>query len=440
MPVHITAEEESIINESPEISMGENPVLYEKLIAFFPAFGSTNYILYFFGQLVSLIGTWLQMVAQGWLVLQLTNSAFLIGVVAAAGTLPSLLFSLFGGVIVDRYPKKYILFFTQISSMICAVIMGVLTIMHVITVFEIILLSFLLGIVTALDIPARQAFVVELVDKDSIASAVALNSGIFNAARVIGPSIAGFLIALVGTGGAFVLNGISFIAVVIALYYIRVPIIVSNKHLHPWKAIKEGVAFSFAHPILRVLLIFTGIVSIFGWSYTTVMPVIAQDTFHLDASGLGLLYAAGGLGALVATGLVSGFSHKISSTMFIIGGNILFALALGLFTLTHNLPLALVLLFFSGIGLLTEFATINTAIQHMVDDEVRGRVMSIYSLMFIGLSPLGNVEVGFLAERFSSAFAIQVGAILVFISGIVVFSLRKRIQKEHIAYTGAKNN
>lgn len=434
MAIEYTPEEQSIISESAEISIGENPIFLEKLVSFFPALGSRNYVLYFIGQLVSIAGTWLQMVAQGWLVLQLTNSAFLIGLVAAAGTLPSLLFSLFSGVVIDRFPKKYVLYFTQIASMVLAFILGVLTIIRVITVLEITILAFLLGIVTALDIPARQAFVVDLVEKDAVASAIALNSGLFNAGRVIGPGIAGFLIALVGTGGAFILNGISFVAVVIALFFIHVPSFVPNKHLHPIKAIKEGVSFSFSHPIIRTLLIFTGIVSVFGWSYSTVMPVIAQNTFHLDASGLGLLYAAGGLGALLGTLIVSGFSRKLNSTAFIIGGNILFSVPLALFTFTHNLSLALLLLFLSGIGLLTQFATINTTIQHMVEDEMRGRVMSMYSLMFIGLSPLGNLEIGVLAERFGSGPAIAIGAVVVFITGIVIFFLRHDVRAKQKIY------
>ena len=193
----------------------------KKIAATFPAIQSRNYKLYFTGQLISLIGTWLQIVAQGWLVLKLTNSVFMIGLIAALSTLPSLVFTLFGGVIVDRFLKRKILLITQSFSMALAMILGVLTILHLITVWQIGLLAFLLGLVAAVDAPARQAFVPEIVNKEQLPSAIALNSGAFNSARVIGPGIAGILIAIIGTGGAFLINGISYIAVIIALLKIR---------------------------------------------------------------------------------------------------------------------------------------------------------------------------------------------------------------------------
>lgn len=419
-------EAQYISEESPEISVGESPLL-NKFFSFFPAFAIANYRLYFSGQLISVIGTWLQVVAQGWLVLQLTHSALMVGLVAALANIPSFFFSLFGGVIVDRFPKKKIVIFTQISSMILAFILGILTIFNVITVFEIGLLAFLLGVVNAIDWPARQSFVPEFVGKERIASAIAINSGIYNSARVVGPAVAGILIALIGTGGAFMLNGLSYVAVIIALFAMKVELYVPKEKLHPLLAIKEGLSYTFNHSTIRTLLIFVGVSSIFAWSYTTVLPVITQYTFHLGATGLGYLYVAGGLGAVLATIIVSAFSNKIPVVIRIFGGNALFAVSILLFTLTHNFPMALLFLFLAGFGLLLQFATMNTTIQMLAAKELRGRVISVYALMFIGLAPIGSFEVGFLSDRIGTAPAIQIGALIVFIFGTLIFIYRKKI-------------
>lgn len=247
----------------------------ERFMGVFPALRSRNYQLFFTGQFISLVGTWLQVVAQGWLVLQLTNSAFLVGVVAAASTAPTLFLSLFGGVIVDRFSKRRILLFTQSASMALAFVLGVLTVVKVITVAQITFLAFLLGVVNAMDAPARQAFLIEMVEREALGSAIALNSGIFNAARVIGPSAAGILIAIVGTGGAFIINSVSYTAVITALFFIRAKKSAAPElRMRPLKAIGEGVLYSFTHPVIRALLLFTAITSVFGWSYTDRKSVV----------------------------------------------------------------------------------------------------------------------------------------------------------------------
>jgi len=238
-------EEEYIVDSSSEIALGGNKFWAGKLLNLFPALRIRNYKLYFIGQIISMVGTWLQIVAQSWLVLELTNSAFYVGVVAASGTVPSLLFSLFGGVIVDRFSKRKILILAEISAMVLAFILGTLAVFNVITIWEIIILSFLLGCVSAIDIPARNAYVVELVGKEELTSAIALNSAIFNGSRVIGPGIAGFTIALVGTGGAFIANAISYVAAIISLFMIKTVYVPSTDHPHPLKAIKEGVQYSW---------------------------------------------------------------------------------------------------------------------------------------------------------------------------------------------------
>ena len=426
-------EEKYTISQSPEIAVGENTV-WARYFKAFPALQSRNYRIYFFGQAFSLIGTWLQIVAQGWLVLQLTSSPYLIGLVAALATVPSLLFSLFGGVVVDRFPKKKIMYATQSANMVLALLLGVLTNMELATVPVIGTIAFLMGTVNAVDAPARQALVPELVGRERLASAIALNSGVFNAARVIGPGLAGLLIAWVGIGGAFIANGLSYIAVLVALYFVAIYEQPAARTLRPLEAIKEGIAYSSNHPVIRVLLLFVGMVSIFGWSYTTIMPVIARETYGLDAKGLGYLYSATGLGALLATYLVGRFGGRISPMLFIIGGNTLFATSLFLFSLTSNFTLALVLLFFIGLGLLSQSSMMNTLVQGMVKQEFRGRVMSIYILMFLGMAPIGNFEIGYLTEHIGIANAFAINAGVVFLFGALIFFNRQRITAKYKDY------
>ena len=428
------SEDNFIDHSNPEMPIGQSSNWINKVFNAFPAFQSYNYKLYFFGQLVSMIGTWMQIVAQSWLVLQLTDSVFLIGLVMALSTLPTLLFTLFGGVIVDRFPKKEILFFTQICSLCLAFLLGILTIFDWITIWEICVIAFFLGTVNAIDAPARQAFVSELVNKDQLSSAIALNSGVFNSARVIGPTIAGLLIATIGTGGAFIINALSYVAVLFALRKIKIEY-VKNTHLQkPIAAIKEGISYSVAHPIIRTLFIVIGFVSVFGWSYTTVLPIIAKKDFHVGVAGLGYLYAASGLGSLLATIIIALYSKKIFPIYFIVGGTILFSISIFLFSYTKDVMTASILLFLSGFGLLSFASQSNTTIQTLVKSEFRGRVMSIYILMFIGLTPLGNFQVGLVSEYMGTSFALRFGAIVVLLVGLIVFFLRNRIIEKYRGY------
>jgi MFS family permease len=427
------AEEQYLINESPEIAVGENTIWTRRFKAF-PALQNRNYRIYFFGQFFSLIGTWLQIVAQGWLVLQLTSSPFLIGLVAALATAPSLLFSLFGGVVVDRFSKKKILYFTQSASMALALTLGVITNAGEATVPVIGTIAFLMGTVNAVDAPARQSLVPELVQKAHLPSAIALNSGIFNAARVIGPGLAGLLIAWVGIGGAFIANGLSYIAVLVALWFVRIWEQPAARALHPLAAIREGITYSFSHPVIRVVLLFVGAISIFGWSYTTIMPVIARESYGLDAKGLGYLYSATGLGALLATYLVGSKGGKVSPLIFILGGNTLFACSLLVFSFIPHFTLALVLLFFIGLGLLSQSSMSNTLVQGMVKQEFRGRVMSMYILMFLGMAPIGNFWIGYLTEHLGVEGAFRINAAIVFLTGLFIFLKRRRIIARYRLY------
>ena len=432
MDIHET-DNDSIENECPELSVGENVGWFFHIRNAFPAFNSKNYQLYFTGQLISLVGTWLQIVAEGWLVFRLTGSAFLVGLDAAASTIPSLFLSLIGGVIVDRYSKKTILLWTQSASMVLAFILGLLAVTQVITVWEIITLAFCLGIVNAIDSPARQAYLTELIDKkSSLASAIALNSGMFNAARVVGPTIAGLLIAAVGAGTAFLINGISYIAVIIALRSISTPQRYQRPHSNPGAAITEGLHYAYHHTIIRTLILLAAVVSIFGWSYSTLMPVSASQTFHLTAAGLGYLYAAVGLGAITGIIVISVWSRFINPIRCILTETIVFAVALFCFPFVTHVALAVPLLFIMGGVIVSQFAMINTVIQHEVADEMRGRVLSLYTLVFLGLSPLGSLEIGFVAEHFGTSIAIQISAGIVFLFGVYLFVKNRHLKQNRL--------
>ena len=432
-------QENFIVNSNPEVPVGTGSTWIKKMYTAFPAFQSSNYRHYFSGQLVSMIGTWMQIVAQSWLVLQLTESVFLIGLVMALSTLPTLLFTLYGGVIVDRFPKKEILFFTQVCAMALAFLLGILTIFDWITIWEICVIAFLLGTVNAIDAPARQAFVSELVNKEQLPSAIALNSGMFNSARVIGPTIAGVMIAVIGTGGAFILNALSYVAALFALRKINIEAVKPTHLLNPIAAIKEGIQYSATHPIIRTLFIVIAIVSVFGWSYTTVLPIIAKKDFHAGAAGLGYLYAASGLGSLLATIMIALYSKKISPMYFIVGGTSIFAISIFLFSYTKDINTAALLLFLSGFGLLSFASQSNTTIQTLVKSEFRGRVMSIYVLMFIGLTPIGNFQIGLVSEYMGTSFALRAGALVVLASGLIVFFLRNRIIEKYRGYKSSNN-
>lgn len=403
----------------------------KKIIALFPAFKSRNYRLYFTGQLVSLIGTWLQVVAEGWLVLTLTNSPFLIAMVAVCASLPTLIFALFGGVIIDRFSTKKILIVTQSAAMILAFVYGMLTVFHLINIYEIMSLAFLLGIVTALDMPARQAIAVDLVKREELSSAITLNGAIFNGSRVIGPGIAGILIAIFGPGGAFLLNAVSYIPGIITTAMIKITEHKKTEHAHPIREIQEGLSYTFSHPTIRSLIALTAVISVFGWSYATVLPYIVKNMLHSDAAGLGYLYSVTGLGALASIFVISLYGKKLSPTKLIVIGSSVFAISLFGFTFTTNMVTAMLFLFLTGVGLLTTFATVNTTIQHAVDDKLRGRVMSIYILAFLGLFPVGNFQIGWMSDHFGPENAIRFGVIIVFGAAILYYlSRNKRADQE----------
>lgn len=399
----------------------------------FPALKHKNFRFYFSGQLLSLSGTWLQTVAQGWLVFQLTHSAFLVGLVAALLNLPVLFFGIFGGVIVDRLNKQRILIYTQAISLFLALILGILTIWGFVNIWIVATMAFLLGIVNAIDTPARQALTIEMVGREHLPSAISLNIGSFNAARVIGPAIAGVLIAKFGVGFTFILNGFTFLGPLIALKRMRLNLIPVKSHHHPLLALKIGLRYAYHHPIIRTLLIFTAVTSIFGWSFTTLLPVIAETIFHQSAFGLGLLFSGFGIGAIFGTVFISIFHNRFSSKRLLLSASFLLTSSIFAFSLTSNFYSALALMLLIGFGSASQMSIVNSTIQGNVENHLRGRVMSIFTTCNMGMLPIGSFLMGYLAEHFGSQIAISFGATIVFLLAVYLYFTFTKL--ENIEYS-----
>ncbi len=422
-------EEQYIIDESPEVSSSFLTQWASTILHALPALRHRNYALYFWNQLISLSGTWLQMVAQGYLVYEITESPFWVGLIAALNFLPVMLFSLFGGVIVDRFKKRSLLYVTQTCEMFLAFGLGALTLAGLVDRYHIAFFSFALGCLSALDMPARQSFMVELVPKKDLPSAISLNAGSYNLARVIGPMFAGILISVFGIGGAFVLNGVSFIPVLFALYNMRIEEVVRDSHPHPIRAIKQGLAFAKQNNIIKPLLVLSAFSAVFGWSYVSILPVVAKDVFLTDARGLGYLQSGAGVGAVFGAILVSMYAKKADAYKFIFGGSVIFSIGLLFFTFTSTLTTGAIMLSLSGFGMILFFSTINATIQKHVTNEIRGRVMSIYTLCFLGMAPLGSLWMGFSSEYFGAMHALQANAFISLASTGLVYYLNQHLKQ-----------
>ena len=375
----------------------------------------------------------MQTVAQGWLVYQLTQSPFMVGLVSALQHMPILFFGVFGGVIVDRFDKQKVILITQGASLVLALILGVLTITGYINVWTVMVFAFLLGLVNALDTPARQSLIIEMVGREHMPSAIALNVGSFNSARVFGPAIAGILIAKLGVGITFILNALTFLGPILALKSMKLNLPAVKTPQHPLLAVKTGLRYSFCHPIIKMVLIFTAVTSIFGWSYVSMLPVVAERVFKQDSSGLGLLYSSFGVGAVLGTVFISAFNNRFSVKRLLLGGSFLFTIALFAFTLTTNFTLALVFMFFSGAGIAAQMALMQSIIQSNVENNLRGRVMSIFVTAHQGMMFIGNFQIGWVAELIGSRPAIAIGATIIFLFSVYLYLTFTKL--ENIEYS-----
>jgi MFS family permease len=370
-----------------------------------------NYRLFFGGQGISLIGTWMQQIAMSWLVYRLTNSAFLLGVIGFSSQICSFIFSPFAGVLSDRWNRHHILVVTQSLAMVQAFLLASLTLMGVIAVHHLVILAIFLGFVNAFDMPTRQAFVVEMVEKrEDLGNAIALNSFLFNGARLVGPSIAGILISILGEGMCFLLNGVSFLAVIIALLAMKMtPNKRESEKTHVWQGLKEGFAYAFGFPPIRSILFFLGWVSLVGMANTTLMPVFAKDILHGGPQTYGFLMGAIGVGAIIGAIFLASRRSVLGLGRIIAIASAILGIGLISFSLSHLLWLSLFLLLLTGFGMMVHMASSNTILQTMVDDNKRGRVMSLYAMAFMGMAPFGSLAGGSLAGRIGAPYTLIIG-------------------------------
>ena len=396
----------------------------------FAALRHRNFQLYFGGQLISNAGTWMQVIAQGWLVYQLTHSDLALGIVGFAAAVPALVVSPWGGVVVDRVPKRTLLVITQASAMLLAFILAALTFTNVVQEWHIILLAGGIGLVNAFDGPGRQAFIVEMVGREDLPNAIALNSLMGNGARVIGPALGGILLAVVGAAWCFTINGISFLAVIIGLWAMQVR---PHQPLHlmesPWKLLISGIQYVSKQIDLGGLLLLASIFSIFGISYATVLPAFVEQILHQGAAAYGWVNAAVGVGAVTGAIMIAN-QHKRSwrGSWLVIAG-LVFPVVLGVFAFVPLFAVSLILAVGLGIGYMVQFTMINTLLQTRVDDQLRGRVMALYTLTFFGFTPFGNLAIGVLAQSIGLSNSILIFAVLSLAFTLIVLRKIPQIKK-----------
>ncbi|MCK9407972.1 MAG: MFS transporter [Bacteroidetes bacterium] len=382
-----------------------------------------EYRLFFTGQIISLIGTWMQTMAQAWLVYELTHSSMWLGVVGFLNTIPMLLFAMYGGTIADRFSKQRIVLVTQMLSLIQSVILSTIVFLNLATVEIVCVLAFTLGTINAFDVPARQSFVVELVGKENLANAIALNSASFNGARIIGPAIGGVIIGAVGIAWCFFLNAVSFFAVIIVLLRMKMQPrpIVGNNTGSVFGSLKESINYIRSDRTLVAVLTLVAVITVFGWSYTVLLPIFADKILNIGAVGLGNLMMSFGIGAFISAIIVASTESKTRPSSFIYSGITLFVSGVSVFAISDNVAVSVYSLIFVGMGLIMFIATANTTIQRRAPDAMRGRVMALYLIIFQGLAPFGHLGMGWAADQIGSRWAILSGAA---ICGMVAIVMR----------------
>lgn len=391
-----------------------------------------NYRLFFIGQGVSFIGTWIQRIAMGWLVYRLTNSKFLLGVVDFSSQIPSFLLTPVTGVIADSSNRRKLIIVTQTLAMLQALLLAILALTHIISISHIIILSAFLGLVNALDTPLRQSFLVEIVErKEDLGSAIALNSTMFNSARLIGPSIAGIIIAAVGEGVCFLLNSLSFLAVILALMEMKVKPHSPKTHKRQFILhIKEGFSYTFGFLPIRAVLLLVGLVSLMGLPYLVLMPVFARDVLHGGPHTMGFLMAAVGVGAFTAS-LVCASRRNLPDLERVIAlAPGIAGAALIVFSLSRTLWLSLLMLTIVGYHFLSQFVSSNTLIQTLVDEDKRGRVMSIYTMALVGMSPIGSLIAGAIASKIGAPNTLALGGLSCILGSLIFTSKLPDIHRQ----------
>lgn len=406
----------------PRTPASPPPQTPSRLALILRALRHRNFKLFFSGQLISLIGTWMDNIAEAWLVYRLTGSSLQLGGIGFCSQIPVFLLAPIGGAVADRYKRQRILVATQTLSMLLAGTLATLTLTGLVKVWHIYALAAGLGVVNAFDIPARQAFIVEMVTKEDLMNAIALNSSMFNGARIIGPAIAGVLVASIGEGWCFFANAVSYIAVIVGLLMMRVaPRAVAPSGTAVENAI-EGFRFVYRTPPVRALLLLIGVVSLTAMPYAVLMPVFADRILHGGARGLGFLMGASGMGALAGALTLAARTGVSGLGKWVAMATAGFGIALILFSQSHWFLLSAVLLLPVGFCMMLQMSSSNTLIQSMVPDQLRGRVMAVYSMMFMGMAPIGSLLAGGIADRTSAPTAVVMGGVVA-LCGAAVFGV-----------------
>ncbi|MES2255169.1 MAG: MFS transporter [Pseudomonadota bacterium] len=393
-------------------------------LAFLKVFKHRNYRLFFSGQLVSLMGTWITNVTQGWLVYSLTHSPLLLGVTSFAAAVPVFFFSVFGGAISDRFDRRRLLFITQSLACLQSATLAVLTLTHWITVWEIIGLALFQGFINAFDVPIRQSMTLDMVGKDDLRDAISLNSMMFNLARVIGPSVGGILIALVGAGVCFSIDALSYGAVIASLYLMRFVPRPPLKHSAPLRAVKEGILYAWREREIRASLVLIAICSAFGAAYLSLLPAFARDVLHQGSEGLGFLYTGVGAGAFLGAYALARVPDRHLFTTPIVAA-VGFGVSLLLFSQSHWYGLSLVLLMPAAFSLMLLGGSTNSIIQLVSRDDMRGRVVALYAMAFLGMMPWGALTLGWVAEHFGTGRAVAMGGCICILAAMLAWYDRR---------------
>lgn len=397
----------------------------------FSSLESKNYRLYFTGQSVSLIGSWMQSIAMGWLVYRLTGSKFLLGLIGFTSQIPTFILAPVAGVLTDRFNRHKIMLATQVAFMVQALLFSFLVLFGFIHIWHVILLSLIFGLISAFDAPARQSLVIDLIDNpDNLGNAIALNSAMFNGARLFGPAIAGIIIAIVGEGVCFLLNALSYIAIILALYKITVPVKEKKETVKNIKnELSDGFAYTFGFKPIRILLILLAVLSLIGLPFATLMPAYASETLKGSSHTYGFLMSASGAGAFLGALLLASRKTVLGLGKIIAFSAIAFGLSLTGMSLVSGLTLSLIVVFLAGFCMITSIASINTLVQTLTDEDKRGRVMSFYAMALMGMNPIGNLLAGTIASAIGISYTLLISGIITILIGIWFTLVRPTLRK-----------
>jgi MFS family permease len=413
------------------------PAPPERLAVHFRALRHRNFRLFWTGQLVSLIGTWMQSVAQGWLMHRLTHSPLMLGLLGFCQFLPVTLLALWAGVVADRIDKRKLILFTQSAALVQAAILATVVTTGAVQPWMVLALAFMFGVFNAFDLPARQSFLFEMVGKEDLSNAIALNSAAFNTARVLGPAIAGVMVATIGEGGCFWVNALSYVAVLVGLMRMTPMARPAEARAAP-ATMRDGVRYAWNTPSIRNLLLLLGVCAGLGFQYMVLLPVYARDILHTGAQAYGLMVAAFGVGSLLAAGWMTRRLDRWDLRWNLLVGLAAAGIGMGVFAWSRSLPLTLAMGFLSGFGLILYVASTNTMLQLTTEDGFRGRVMSLYTLLFVGTAPLGALMAGVIAQRGGAPIATSVCAVIL-LGGALWVSYRLRtIKARELAEAAAR--